>query len=134
MGFLEKLFSKSSATGTGGQDTCCKGEADLRKRIEEIVATEWPDYELRKNVPSGVCGACQGARKEYTYGIYRNGMPIAMIMFLRGNNEYRLKEVRLAQQACIDQRIPYMNFMTYMANRRSYISERLKKEISGGRY
>lgn len=130
---VEGVYHANGFAGENSHDAddACRGEADLRKRIETIVATEWPDYELRRNVPSSEFGASEGARKEYSYGIYRNGIVVAMIMLLDGNNEYRLKEVRLAQQACKDQRIPYMNFMTYMANHRSYISKRFKDEIIG---
>lgn len=115
----------------GAGDEYCRGESDLRGRIESIVAEEWPGYELRKNVSSREMLAQAGASEFYSYGIYHDGVPVAMIMLLRENNAYRRREIRLAQQACQEQQIPYMNFMIYMANYRSYISDRLKKNIKG---
>lgn len=112
-------------------DEYCRGESDLRGRIESIVAEEWPGYELRKNVSSREMLAQNGASEFYSYGIYHDGVPVAMIMLLRDNNAYRRREIRLAQRACEEQKIPYMNFMTYMANYRSYISGRLRKNIKG---
>lgn len=124
--------ARSSATAKrGAGDEYCRGESDLRGRIESIVAEEWPGYELRKNVSGREMLAQNGASEFYSYGIYHDGVPVAMIMLLRDNNAYRRREIRLAQQACEEQKIPYMNFMMYMANYRSYISERLKKNIKG---
>lgn len=122
----------SSATAKrGAGDEYCRGESDLRGRIESIVAEEWPGYELRKNVSSKEMLAQDGASEFYSYGIYHDGVPVAMIMLLNENNAYRRRKVRLAQRACEEQKVPYMNFMTYMANYRSYISERLRKNIKG---
>lgn len=121
----------SAASKRGAGDEYCRGESDLRGRIESIVAEEWPGYELRKDVSSKEMLAQAGASEFYSYGIYRDGVPVAMIMLLRDNNAYRRREIRLAQRACEEQKIPYMNFMTYMANYRSYISERLRKNIKG---
>lgn len=121
----------SNTARRGAGDEYCRGESDLRGRIESIVAEEWPGYELRKNVSSREMLAQAGASEFYSYGIYHDGVPVAMIMLLRENNAYRRKEIQLAQQACQEQQIPYMNFMTYMANYRSYISERLRKNIKG---
>ncbi len=108
-----------------------EGEEGLRERLESVVAEEWPGYELRKNVPSSEMGAQKEAKKYYSYGIYHNGIPVAMIMLIENNNGYRLKGVRLAREACGERRVPYMNFMTYMSNHREYISERLRKNIKG---
>lgn len=138
----DKVTSSGTATSSGAAmssntarrgagDEYCRGESDLRGRIESIVAEEWPGYELRKNVSSREMLAQAGASEFYSYGIYHDGVPVAMIMLLRDNNAYRRKEIQLAQQACQEQQIPYMNFMIYMANYRSYISERLKKNIKG---
>ncbi len=105
------------------------GEQGLRQRLEYIVATEWSGYELRKDIPAGTLGAEAGAR-DYTYGLYLNGQPKAMIMLIRNNNHYRRSDVVKANAACQKNGIPYMNFMTYMANCGDYISNRLNKNIA----
>lgn len=132
MGFLERLLKKETRKVISNvEDSFDGGESVLRERIEKIVAEEWADYELKREVPSSVMAAPAGARAAYSYGIYKDNSPKAMIMILSGNNDYRRKEVRLARMACEDKQVAYMNFMSYMANRPEYISERLKKEIRG---
>lgn len=120
-----------AASKYDAEDGHCRGEGELRERIEAVVAAEWPGYELRKDVPSSEMSALDGARKFYTYGIYRDGVPVAMILFLSNRNDYRRREVLLMQRACEKQGVPYMNFMTYMANHRAYISKRFRENIKG---
>lgn len=105
------------------------GERLLRQRIEEIAAREQPGYELRQRVPSSEVAAPEGAREFFDYGFYQNGMLVAVIMILEHSNAYNLKEVRLAQQACHERQVEYMNFMSYMMNRPEYISQRLKEHL-----
>ncbi len=105
------------------------GERLLRQRIEEIAAREQTAYELRQRVPSSEVAAPEGARAFFDYGFYQNGMLVAVIMILEHNNAYNLKEVRLAQQACHERQVEYMNFMSYMMNRPEYISQRLKEHL-----
>lgn len=118
-------------TAACGEDGYCRGEQDLRNRIETVIAEEWQGYELKKDVPSSVAGAPEKARKTFTYGIYHDKVPVAMIQILNDKNEYKKLSVRLAQQACADSKIPYMNFMSYMANHREYISKRFQETIKG---
>lgn len=105
------------------------GEAELRRRIEHIVATEWQGYELRSNIPASIFNAKPDA-SSYSYGIYHNGVPVAMIMII-GHNRYTNRDIRHAQYACEAQNIPYMNFMYYMQNKPEYISGRLRDTIRG---
>lgn len=105
------------------------GEKLLRRRIEEIAARELPDYELRQQVPSSQVSAPKGAEPYFDYGFYQGGVLVAVIKILKDNNAYCRKSVRLAQQACQDQRVAYMNFMAYMTNRPDYIAERLRANI-----
>lgn len=105
------------------------GERLLRQRIEEIAAREQTAYELRQRVPSSEVAAPEGAREFFDYGFYQNGMLVAVIMILEHNNAYNLESVRLAQQACHERQVDYMNFMSYMMNRPEYISQRLKEHL-----
>ncbi|MDE6673672.1 MAG: hypothetical protein K2K19_02500 [Acetatifactor sp.] len=105
------------------------GERLLRQRIEEIAAREQTTYELRQRVPSSEVAAPEGAREFFDYGFYQNGMLVAVIMILEHNNAYNLRSVRLAQQACRERQVEYMNFMSYMMNRPEYISQRLKEHL-----
>lgn len=107
----------------------CSGERLLRQRIEEIAAREKPEYELRQNVSSKEVNAPDGAEPFFDYGFYRDNLLVAVIMILDNNNAYRRKSVRLAQQACQDQHVGYMNFMSYMTNHPKYISGRLERNL-----
>nr|MBQ8253213.1 hypothetical protein [Lachnospiraceae bacterium] len=104
------------------------GEKLLRSRLEQIIEEEWSGYELRKNVPASEMNAESGART-YSYGIYQDGIPKAMIMILDDRNLYKKREVLLSQRACGQMRVAYMNFMTYLPNREDYISKRLQENI-----
>lgn len=132
--FTGSSSEKNDYSSAGADKTHAKrneeggGEAGFRDRFEEIIAEEWPGYELVQNVSAYDFGAEDGAR-DYSYGLYYNGEPKAMIMIIRGSNEYRKSEVVKAMNACERQGIVYLNFMVYFPNRRDYISNRLKEEI-----
>ncbi|MDE7062886.1 MAG: hypothetical protein K2O73_06550 [Lachnospiraceae bacterium] len=119
----EQPVQATSASASGS------GEAELRRRIEHIVATEWSGYELRSDIPASVFNAKPDAHN-YSYGIYHNGVPVAMIMII-GHNRYTNRDIRHAQRACEAQNIPYMNFMHYMQNKPEYISGRFRNTIRG---
>lgn len=103
-------------------------DGDVRSKIEGIIASDFPEYELRKEVSASETNAAPGA-KDYSYGIYLNNIPKAYIMIMEDHNHYRKAEVRLAREAAERNNIPYMNFMPYLPNEYSYVAERLKTNI-----
>lgn len=135
MGLLDSLLKRgtrhaiSKIVGNDpDEESCYYEESVVRNRIEKVAAEEWPGYELRQNIPAAEMGAESGA-VDYSYGLYLNGVPMAMILILDAG-EYRLKKVRLAHQACRDKGVFCMNLMLQLPNRRSYISEMLRKNVS----
>lgn len=118
---------KENRKATGAEE--CSGEDLLGKRIEEIAARDWSDYELRKQVPSSEVNAPEGAEAFFEYGFYQGGVLVAVIKILNDNNAYCRKSVRLAQDACRGQNVRYMNFMSYMMNRPEYIAKRFADNI-----
>lgn len=124
----QRVSSRSVSHSANKDDARESGEKVLRTRLEQIIADEWSGYELRKNVPASEMNAESRART-YSYGIYQDGIPKAMIMILDDRNLYKKREVLQAQRACGEMRVAYMNFMTYLPNREDYISERLKEKI-----
>lgn len=120
--------ASAAATNDPDEENCYYEESVVRARIEKVAAEEWAGYELRKNISASEMGAEAGA-KDYTYGLYLNGIPMAMILILDAD-EYRLKRVRLAHQACRDKGVFCMNLMLQLPNRRSYISEMLRKNVN----
>lgn len=130
--------SSTTTYGTGTKEAArdekpCKGEKELRQRLERVFAEEWSGYELRKNVSAAELGADAGAR-DYSYGVYFDGQLKAVLMILDTNssqsNEYRKKDVKASKRACEVRGIPYLNFISRLPNRRSYISERLRNTIN----
>lgn len=133
MGFLDFLFKKEESKVVNNSPDALRygaegGEGGLRARLEYIIATEWSGYELYKEVLAADLGAEQGARN-YSYGLFLNGEPKAMIMLIDDNNHYRRSDVVKAREACERMGVPYMNFMTYMSNRGDYISNRLRENV-----
>lgn len=107
----------------------CESEKELGERIAKIVTEEWPGYELRKDIPAGEMDAAFGARK-YSYGLYKDGAPKAMILVLDGRSQYCRKDTRLAHEACKEKGVFCMNLMMHLPNRRSYIAEQLRNNVS----
>lgn len=123
--------NKSSGTSLNTSGNASQlGEPALRARLEQVISEEYSTYELRQNIPSSELSAGQGA-VDYSYGIYKNGKPVAMINVITNRNDYRLKRFRMAKEAAVKMGVPHMNFFTHLPNEKSYISERLKKEIFG---
>lgn len=154
MGFFDKIFSKetkkfisnmvdkaidsaaninSSSSGSSKgalNNASLTGEAGLRSRLEEVIAEEYNTYELRQNIPSSELSAPFGA-VDYSYGLYKNGAPAALINIITSRNDYSLKCYRSAKEAAVKMGIPHMNFFAHLPNEKGYISQRLKKEIFG---
>ena len=121
--------SATRSTANVDEKDCCYNKNVVCARIEDVVATEWPGYTLRTNVPAYEMGAADGAR-DYTYGLYLDGIPKAMIIVLEEPAHYRKKDTLLAHEACRAKGVFCMNLMLHLPNRRSYISERLRNNVS----
>lgn len=113
-----------------GKESPKEQERGLRQRLENVIMEEWSGYELRMEVSPSEVDAAEKARK-LSYALYQGGQLKAVMMVLTDRNHYRRSDVVKVADACRSRNIPYMNFMSYLPNRREYISERLKKEIAG---
>lgn len=111
------------------EEDCCYDKNIVCARIEDIASTEWVGYELRWNIPAYEMGAAEEAR-DYSCGLYLDGMPKAMIIILEDPAHYRKKDTRLAHEACQAKDVFCMNLMLHLPNRRSYISEQLRKNVA----
>ena len=111
------------------EDDCCYEQAVVCDRIERIAASEWSGYELRKNISASELGADNNAR-DYSYGLYLNGVPKAMIIIIDIPSHYKKKDVLLAHEACERQGIFCMNLLLHLPNRYSYISKRLSDHVA----
>lgn len=140
MGFLDRLLKKEARKLVSSvldevvdeaEEDCCFDIGVIDKRIRAVVDQEWGDrIELRTNVKSSELGAEAGAL-DYTYGLYSNGAPVAMIIILDPpTDDYWNKRTRLAKEACGRQGVGYVHFITRLPNRTSYIREQLKKIVN----
>jgi len=127
-GMVEKAVDSAINGGTAG-NVKLSGVAGLRANLESVFSNEYADYEIKQNIPSTEMGAEYGA-VDYSYGLYRDGCPVAFINVIENRNDYSKKCFRMAKQAAENNRVPHMNFFAHLPNEISYISERLRKNIS----
>ncbi len=111
------------------EEDCGYEESVVCDRIERIAASEWNGYELRKNIPAAALGADSNAR-DYSYGLYLNGVPKAMIIIIDIPSHYKKKDVLLAHEACERQHVFCMNLLLHLPNRYSYISKQLSDNVA----
>ena len=100
------------------------GEKLLRKRLEEVFAQDFPEYEVRTNLDAGVAGA-----RKYSYGLYSNGIAKMMIMVLGDGKHTVGKDVRLAKEASAAYGVPYLNFFAHLPNDMEYVRNRIKENM-----
>ena len=115
-------FSNSSNPSVGRRGP--SGEKLLRQRLTDVFAQDYPDYEVRTNLDSGVPKA-----RKYSYGLYYNGTPRMMIMVIDDRNHAQLKEVRLAREASANYGVPYLDFYTHLPNEVDYIRNRIRDNM-----
>lgn len=109
-------------------DDCCYNEKIVCSRIESVAAEDWGSLELRKNVSCSILNAEAGSI-DYTYGLFRDGAPVAMINVLPGVDDYRRKSVLLSAKACRENGVGYVHFMLKLPNRKTYIAQKLREII-----
>lgn len=127
MGFLSNLLSreakKLASDVISNVGDSLKEEFNIPTKHQTATAS---GYAATKKEQDGEAGF--GAKK-YSYGLYYNGQPKAMMMVLTDRNEYRKKSVMLSKDACYEKGVAYMNFMSHLPNRTDYISRRLRENI-----
>ena len=124
-----RTAAPAATSSANSDEDFCESEKELGERIAKVIANEWPGYELRKNISAGEMDAAFGARK-YSYGLYKDGTPKAMILVLDGRSLYCRKDTRLAHEACDAKGVFCMNLMMHLPNRYSYIAEQLRNNVS----
>lgn len=117
-----------TAAADSDEEDCCYEISVVRRRVEAVFAQEWSGYEVRRDIAAEEMGAPEGSYA-YSYGLYLQGQPKAMVMILEGGAEYRRKGVVCAHKACEEKGVFCMNLLLHMPNRRSYISKRLKDNV-----
>lgn len=137
-GVTDSIRNGQNSGGTAGTKTVSRAVDDeedcsyqnevLRARVEKVFSEEWGGYEVRRDIPAAQMGAPEGSRA-YSYGLYLQGQPKAMVMLLDDGADYKRKDVVLSHKACEQKGVFCMNLLCHMPNRRSYISQRLKDNV-----
>lgn len=99
---------------------------DIRTEMESILSTEFSDYEIRREVPAASLGAVNA--RSYSYGMYRNGAPVVMIMITEHNKEQN-RAFQGAKAACAQSNVKFLNFFTHMPNDRGYVVNRIRQAL-----
>lgn len=124
--------------GVDGDDANCLGKSALVcSRIEQIAAEDFPQYELRKDIPvtsqfphnAEVATTTFDRYPALSYGFYQNDELKAVVMILEPSH-YKLHQVRAIHSACFENHIFCMNLMLHLPNRRTYIVNQLKKGLA----
>jgi len=99
----------------------------ITKKLNDILAQKFPQYEVRYNVsPTEIGGT--GKFMNYSMGIYQNGSPKLFIMITgKTTNTHRL--YRWSKEQAAKAGITMINFVEHFPNRPEYVAERLAKYL-----
>ena len=96
----------------------------LNAYFAEILASEFPEYEVRRDVPpSALCVGAEGTSIDFV--LYQGGTPVAAIPLTPHNGD-RNQGFYGMKQACCDAGVPFINFYRHMPNTRDYVVARIR--------
>lgn len=96
----------------------------LNAYFAEILASEFPEYEVRRDVPpSALCVGAEGTSIDFV--LYQGGIPAAAIPLTPHNGD-RNQGFYGMKQACCDAGVPFINFYRHMPNTRDYVVARIR--------
>ncbi len=102
-------------------------ELDAKMKIGEVIATDWPKYDLYEDVsPTKIGGT--GRFMNYSIGVYDGDKPVLFIMII-GKATTRLRLYRWSKEQAAKAGVPMINFIGHAPNRYWYIKERLAKYL-----
>ena len=102
-------------------------ELDCKTKIGEVIATEWPKYDLYEDVsPTRIGGT--GQFLDYSIGVYDGDKPVLFIMIIdKATTRYR--KYRWSKEQAEKAGVTMINFIGHAPNRYWYIKERLAKYL-----
>lgn len=102
-------------------------DADVEIKLETVLAKEFPQYEIRKEVSPETIGGT-GRFLNYSYGVYENGIPKLFIMLV-GNNTCASRYYRWSKEAAQKAGVTLINFVPCFENKITYIIQRLHQYL-----
>lgn len=117
---------------------------DPNAYFAEILATEFPQFSVKRNVPvTDLAGfdseECQLYEtrpvqsykaewgKPYTFVLYQGETPVGIVMLGDGSSHARNVKYLVSRMFAKKMGLPYINFYTQMPNEKAYVVERIKK-------
>lgn len=118
--------------------------ADPNAYFAGILATEFPQYSVKRNVPvtdlaGFVSNECQLYKtrpsqsykaewgEPYTFVLYQGGAPVGIVMLGAGSSHHKNVKYLVARMFAKKMGLPYINFYTQMDNERTYVVKRIKQ-------
>ena len=99
-------------------------ERALNAYFAEILASEFPEYEVRRDVPpSALRVGAEGTSIDFV--LYQGGIPAAAIPLTPHNGD-RNQGFYGMKQACCDAGVPFINFYRHMPNTHDYVVARIR--------
>ena len=137
MGFFDKLLSgkiaeavENAVQGATNNNSYPTSEpirrtGNIRDRAYflEILATEFPQYTLRENIPVSEFG---GEGKPYDFGLYQNGSLLALVSLVE-KREYRTHYFWNSQKKAAEIGMPFIYFFMNMTNPREIVVNRVNR-------
>lgn len=118
--------------------------ADWNAYFAEILASEFPEYSVKRNVPvTDLAGYATDTFKlydtrplqaykaewgePYTFVLSQGGTPAGIVMLGSGHSHDSNVKYLIARMYAKKLGLPYINFYTQMPNERSYVIGRIRK-------
>ena len=98
---------------------------DNKAYFAEILASEFGEYQVRRDVPLSEFG---GEGRPYDFGLFKDGK-LAAVIVLVGKNGVRNHPYWNSEKLAASMSVPFINFYTHMPNERNFVIDRIKRFI-----
>ena len=104
----------------------------LEQRIEQILASEFSDLQVQREVPPQNVGiSAPYPCRPYSYALFRGSRPVAVIMLTPHNRDHNAAFLNAKSSAEMSG-VPFLNFYTHFNNERSYVVGRIRERMLKG--
>lgn len=98
---------------------------------ESILTSDFPQYEVRKNVSLSALGYSESGRP-FDFVLYQGGRPVSVIVMSQ-KNKTRNRAYWNSEKAAQAAGVPFINFWTHMFSQtpadRPYVVDRIKRKM-----
>ena len=101
---------------------------DIGNYFAEILASEFGQYQIRRDIPLGEFGV---DGRPFDFGLYQNGQLVSVVV-LAGHNKTRNHPYWNSEKLAKSLNIPFINFFTHMPNERGFVIDRINRLMRRG--